>query len=195
MTFRSRTLTGAAKRNRRGYRELYGVDPHYRHLFSRCNIGYLNVCGVRRAFDVRPNGDLEIRGFAELEVLKSRMVDSSLYALAVSELRLPGSGTVDLGGGFLLVYQGSPGEGLWGGCGFILSPGAARAWRDHGSCASGTSSGRVLRISLRLAGDEGCFHLVSVYGPTMQRPEAEKDEFWDELQSVWQALPAREPAF
>ena len=107
MTFRSRTLTGAAKRNRRGYREIYGVDPHYRHLFSRCNVGYLNVCGVRRAFDVLPNGELEIRGFAEIEVLKSRMVDASLYALAVSELRLPGSGAVDLGGGFLLVYQGS----------------------------------------------------------------------------------------
>ncbi|CAE7298500.1 CFDP2, partial [Symbiodinium microadriaticum] len=181
--------------NRRGYRELYGVDPHYRHLFSRCNIGYLNVCGARRAFDVRPNGDLEVPGFAELEVLISRMVDSSLYALAVSELRSPGSGTVDLGGGFLLVYQGSPGEGLWGGCGFILSPGAARAWRDNGSRASGKSSGRMLCISLRLAGDEGCFHLVSVYGPAMQRPEAEKDEFWDELQSVWQALPAREPAW
>ncbi|CAE7234510.1 CFDP2 [Symbiodinium sp. CCMP2456] len=50
-------------------------------------------------------------------------------------------------------------------------------------------------ISLRLAGDEGCFHLVSVYAPTMQRPETEKDEFWDELQTVWQALPAREPAW
>ena len=99
------------------------------------------------------------------------MVDSSLYALAVSELRLPGSGTVDLGEGFLLVYQGSPGEGLWGGCGFILSSGAARAWRDNGLRASGKSSGRVLCISLRLAGDEeGCFHLVSVHGPTMQRP-------------------------
>ena len=93
----------------------------------------------------------------------------------MSELRLPGSGTVDIGHGFLLVYQGSP-------------PGAARAWRDDGSRALGKPSGRVLSIS-------GRWHLVSVYAPTMQRPESEKDGFWDDLQSVWDTLPSREPAW
>ena len=106
MTFRCRTLSAAAKRNRQGYRALYGSDPHYRHLFSRCQLGYLNVAGLRRAFDVNTDGNLYVTGFAEIENLKSRMRDFSLYALAVSELRLRGAGEVDLGNGFLLVYQG-----------------------------------------------------------------------------------------
>ena len=29
----------------------------------------------------------------------------------------------------------------------------------------------------------------------MQRPDVEKDQFWDDLQSVWDTLPAREPAW
>ena len=39
---------------------------------------------------------------------------------------------------------------------------------------------------------------VSIWCPSTGlrcNDQAEKDEFWDELQSVWQALPAREPAW
>eukprot|EP00435_Cladocopium_sp_Y103_P063737 s465_g25.t1 len=195
MTFRSRALGAAAKRNRSGFRRLYGVNPHYRHLFSRCQLGYLNVCGLRRAFDVNADGSLFVTGLAELENLKSRMRELSLYVLAVSELRLQGSGSVDVGDGFTLIFQGSPGDGCWGGCGFILSPPATRAWRADGSCCNSVSSGRVLHISLRLAGDEGRWNLFSVHGPTMQRPDQEKRAFWADLKRLWTAIPSREPSW
>ena len=94
-----------------------------------------------------------------------------------------------------MFIKGSTGGGLWGGYGVIPSPGIVRAWRAHGSRAVGTPSGRFLPVSLRLAGDEGRWHVVSVYAPTMQRPDAEKDTFQADLHTAWSTLPAREPAW
>ena len=79
-------------------------------------VGYLNVCTLRHVFNVSPDGSLFLSGFAEMEILKQRMQDHSLYALCVSEVRLFGAGSVDVGTGFTLVYQGSPGDGSHGGC-------------------------------------------------------------------------------
>ena len=51
---------------------------------------------------------------------------------------------MDVGTGFTLVYQSSPGDGSHGGCGILLPPGGSKAWRLDGSKAEGCSSGRVL---------------------------------------------------
>ena len=107
MTFRSRHLCWAAKLNKRRHRDTLGNQPHFRHLFSTCQVGYLNVCTLRHVFNVSPDGSLFLSGFAEMEILKQRMQDHSLYALCVSEVRLFGAGSVDVGTGFTLVYQGS----------------------------------------------------------------------------------------
>ena len=58
----------------------------------------------------------------ELEVLKHRMLDHHLYILAPSEVRLPGSGQVDVADGFVLRFAGSPGDGWKGGVGFLSPP-------------------------------------------------------------------------
>ena len=129
MTFRSRHLCWAAKLNKRRHRDTFGNQPHFRHLFSTCQVGYLNVCTLRHVFNVSPDGSLFLRGFAEIEILKQRMQDHSLYALCMSEVRLFGAGSVDVGNGFTLVYQGSPGDGSHGGCGILLSPAGSKAWR------------------------------------------------------------------
>lgn len=82
MTFRSRHLCWAAKLNKRRLRDTLGNQPHFRHLFSTCQVGYLNVCTLRHVFNVSPDGSLFLHGFAEMEI------HHSLYALCVSEVRL-----------------------------------------------------------------------------------------------------------
>ena len=76
----------------------------------------------------------------------------------------------------VLIFLGTPGDGTSGAIGWLLiPPGTAAAWRDAGSRAHGLS-GHLLHISLALAGNEGVWNLVSVYGPTMQSTEDVKGQ-------------------
>ncbi|CAE7027069.1 unnamed protein product [Symbiodinium sp. KB8] len=97
-------------------------------------------------------------------------------------VRLPGSGSVDVGDGFLLIYAGSPGDGSLGGVALLLSPSAARSWRQAGSRAKHWDSGRELRISLRCP--EGLWHVGSAYGPTEQQDALVKDQFYQDLRDL-----------
>ena len=105
------------------------------------------------------DGTLFSSGDSEIDTLKRHMERHGLYALALSEVRLRGSGSLDVGDGFVLIFSGNVGDGSSGGVGWLLTPGAAAAWRDAGSRAHGLS-GRLLHISLALAGHEGVWHLV-----------------------------------
>ena len=111
----------------------------------------------------------QLHGFAEMEILKQRMQDHPPYALCMSE-----------------VGSGFRGDGSHGGCGILLSPAGSKAWRLDGSKAEGCSSGHVLRLSMRLAANEGRWHLFSVYGPTMQRSDVEKTAYWSDLKRLWE---------
>ncbi|CAE7277369.1 RTase [Symbiodinium sp. CCMP2456] len=185
MTFRS---YAGRNRNRQP-----GVSD--RHLYSRCNIGFLNVCTLRHSFDIHSDGSVSSVGDTELEVLKHRMRDHHLYALALSEVRLPGSGQVAVGDGFVVLFAGSQGDGSQGGVGLLLSPPAVIAWRAAGSKCKAWPGGRLLHATFGLGGSEGVWHLASVYGPTMQCDESVKDAFYSSLSSFWASIPNREVAF
>lgn len=118
-----------------------------------------------------------------------------LYALALSEIRLFGSGSVSVGDDFTLVYAGRPGDGSLGGVAWLLSPGTSEAWRRAGCCAHHSPTGRILRITLALHGNEGVWHLFSVYGPTFQATQLDKTRFWRELGRSWNHIPSRDIAY
>ena len=195
MKFRSQGFCSAARLNRLVSQNQSVCTVHSRHLFASCRIGSLNICSLRNAVAVQTDGTLYVKGFDELEFLKCRMTEHGPYALCLQELRWPGSGHLNVGNDFVMVYQGSPQDGSKGGCGILLSPPAAKAWMQNGSWAVGCPSGRILRVSLKLGGSEGRWHLFSTYGPTMQCPDDEKQSFWTNLSVQWQKIPQREIAF
>ena len=122
------------------------------------------------------------------------MRDHKLYALALSEIRLPGTGVTDVGGGFWLLFSGGPTDFL-GGVGDPMSPQAYRAWCVAHRRVHTWNSGRLISISLALDQGEGLWHLASVYGPTLQSTPAEKTNFLRDLTEFWDRVPHREPAF
>ena len=122
------------------------------------------------------------------------MRDHKLYALALSEIRLPGTGVTDVGRGVWLLFSGGPTDFL-GGVGFLLSPQAYRAWCMANRRVHTGNSGRLISISLALDQGEGPWHLASVYGPTLQSTPAEKTHFLRDLTEFWDRVPHREPAF
>ena len=167
---------------------------HYRYNLCRCNLGFLNVCSLRHSLHVQPDGTCEFTGDAEVETLKQRMRDHKLYALALSEVRLPGTGVADVGNDFKLLYAGGSVDFL-GGVGILLSPRAYTAWCLAGRQVRTWSSGRLLSISFALHQGEGRWHIAAAYGPTLQSSESEKANFLQDLTEFWQATPARDPAF
>ena len=111
----------------------------------------------------------------KLEYYKNMMITSGLYALGISEARREDRGEEDVGDGFVLVWQGNEAEPGRGGVAFLLSPEAAKAWRAAGAKSRSTATGRIIAITLELGGSEGKWHIISVYGPTSQCSEEEKD--------------------
>ena len=133
---------------------------------------------------------LHTEGEWRMEHYKTLMRGNGLYALGMSEVRRDGSGEEDVGDGFMFVWQGKEDDGSRGGVAFLLSPEAAKAWRSAGSKARSVPSGRILAVSLQLGGQEGCWNIITVYGPTSQCGDSEKDQFWTELQETYDAYPA-----
>ena len=100
---------------------------------------------MRHSLQVDSSGNLVPSGDETMELLDSGLFDEdsqTLYALALSEIRLDGQGEVNLFNGYTLVYAGA---GSQGGVAFLLSPAAATAWRLAGSDYDFSSSGRLLR--------------------------------------------------
>ena len=124
-----------------------------------------------------------------MELLKQRMRDHGLYALALSEIRRDGAGSIDVGDGFTFVFNGA---GPTRGVGILLGPEASRAWRAGGSRTRAPDGGRLLVCSLKLAGSEGYWHLFSIYGPTLQAAEEDKANFFSMVQEAYDAYPLSE---
>ena len=74
------------------------------------------------------------------------MADRGLYLLGLSEVRRDGSGSEDVGGGYVLAWQGRIEDGSRGAVAFLLSPEAAKAWQDAKAKAKSALSGRILAI-------------------------------------------------
>lgn len=87
---------------------------------------------LRSSFDIDQQGPLVAEGDENIEVLKHHMLTHQLYALALSEVRLPHSGSMDVGDSHTLIWAGSPGDGSAGGVAWLLSPGASAAWHKAG---------------------------------------------------------------
>eukprot|EP00973_Karenia_brevis_P058124 8091485-Karenia_brevis.AAC.1 len=73
------------------------------------------------------------------------MKEHALYVLAVSEIRMDGQGELDVGDGFVLLYNGN---GPTGGVGILLSPDAATSWRDDGCRTRAHPGRRTIACSL-----------------------------------------------
>ena len=195
MTFRGDHLLRASRRNLRHHQASHGCAPHIRHLFSSCSIGFWNVRTLRHSFIIAPDGSLETAGDEAYEVLKQRMLDHRLYALALSETRIAGSGSASLGGGFTLIWSGSDDNDALGGVAFLLSPGASLAWRRSGSQSQVLLPGRLLAVTLALAGTEGSWQLVATYGPTLQQSDAVRNRFFAAVEAYWRETPSRVVSF
>ena len=77
------------------------------------------------------------------------------------------------------------------GVGIILSPEAAKAWRDGGEQWEPVSS-RIVTARLRLDSTgkhHRYIHLVSVYVPTFHAPQQVKDDFFADVQMVLDKVP------
>ena len=168
---------------------------HMRHRVPRVNLGTLNTRTLRCRTLVQADGTVETAGVEKLEMLKRRVEEHSLYLLALQEIRLTGSGSLDVGDGFTLVFGGNINTPGQGGTGVLLSPAASRAWRQAGERTITYPSGRVLAVSLKLGASEGLFHVLSVYGPALQQDASEKRQFWQDLSSCYDRFPGRELCF
>eukprot|EP00973_Karenia_brevis_P048591 6745889-Karenia_brevis.AAC.1 len=150
-----------------------------RRELKQCKLGFLNVRTLRMYRDLK-QGAIMDGGEHKLELLKQRMREHRLYALAISEVRLESQGTTTYDDGCVLI---SGGVGSQGGVGILLSPEGAEAWRAAGSQSKGHKSGRLLECTLKLAGKEGLWKLISVYAPTFRADESTINGFWSELRS------------
>jgi hypothetical protein len=125
-----------------------------------------------------------------MDFYKNMMIDRGLYLVGMSEVRRDGSGEEDVGDGFTFVWQGRVEGGSRGGVAFLLSPAASKAWREAKSRSVSVTSGRILAVTLQLGGNEGTWNIITVYGPTSQSSDSEKERFWDELQETYDSYPS-----
>lgn len=101
MKFRAAARLKASDNSRAGGR------PAFRHSLAQCNLGFLNACSLRSSFPSPLHaGLLVFEGDEKIEILKLHMLTRHFYALALSEVRLPHTGAVEVGGGHVLLYVG-----------------------------------------------------------------------------------------
>lgn len=192
-TMTLRCLVPARQRTRQWQRS-QGSAVRSKEFLGTCNLGILNVASLRSSFDVSAAG-LLASGGEYLEALKGHMIRYKMYSLALSKVQLFGSGSMEVGGSFTLIYAGGPGDGSMGGVGWLLSLGATTAWQRAGGSAYPSSMGRLLRLPLALRGNEGVWQLLAVYGPILQASQVDKHNFWLELGRFWSVIPSRDVAF
>ena len=176
---------------RMGVRKAKNTGVSKRANQKRVYLGFLNVRTLNPQRMMK-KGRLLTRREEKLEFYKQMMILSGLYILGISEARRGDSGEEDVGDGFVLVWQGNEEEPGRGGVAFLLSPEAAKSWRAAGAKSRSSSTGRILAITLQLGGSEGKWNIVTVYGPTSQCGEAEKEQFFSELQDTLDSFPQTE---
>ena len=123
----------------------------------------------------------------------------NIYAAGISETKWFSSNVYEVEG-HVVLHSGRelPKEGesfqRSEGVGIVLSPKAAKAWRDGGEQWEPVSS-RVVTARLRLdrVGSQHRFlHLVSVYAPTFRAPQQVKDDFFADVQMVIDKVPEKD---
>ena len=141
---------------------------------ASCKVGYLNVRTLRHRAILLPDGTLDVDAAVEIEILKQRMRDHDLYALALSEVRLNGCGEADVGDGYILVYSGA---GSSAGVAVLLLPGAVRAWRADGGRTQFDDKGRVLRLFLNFVAVKAGGTLLRCTALRLNPPSESKTRF------------------
>ena len=123
--------------------------------------------------------NIYMAGISETKWFNSNMYEVEGHVVLHSGRELPKEGE---------SFQRSEGVGI------VLSPIAAKAWRDGGEQWEPVSP-RIVTARLRLdtEGNQYRFlHLVSVYAPTFRAPQQVKDDFFEDVQRVIDKVPERD---
>ena len=121
---------------------------------------------------------------SKLEQLVDRMLEYRVDICCLTEVRWPYSGS-KICNGWKLVFSGRDDGKRRQGVGVLLSPRVASALLDSQAVSEG-----VLLVKIQLRSH--VLSVISAYAPTLDYPAHEKDNFYSELQSAVDTVPARD---
>lgn len=151
-----------------------------------------NVRTLYSAIHIREDGTVKLTGKEpqKIDDLCEVLGQHNITLAAISEHRWRGEGTYTVNEHWKFVYSGLPLDApkAQSGVGFMLHSSLWGAWRDAGEFCHAEGA-RLLKIRLKIAGR--FFSVISVYAPTFQCSDAEKDRFYDDLNALVSAVEAK----
>ncbi len=126
----------------------------------------------------------DLNADSKLEQLVDRMLEYRVDICCLTEVRWPYSGS-KICNGWKLVFSGRDDGKRRQGVGVLLSPRVASALLDSQAVSEG-----VLLVKIQLRSH--VLSVISAYAPTLDYPAHEKDNFYSELQSAVDTVPARD---
>ena len=152
-----------------------------------------NVRTLYSAIHIREDGTVKLTGKEpqKIDDLCEVLGQHNITLAAISEHRWRGEGTYTVNEHWKFVYSGLPLDApkAQSGVGFMLHSSLWGAWRDAGEFCHAEGA-RLLKIRLKIAGR--FFSVISVYAPTFQCSDAEKDRFYDDLNALVSAVEAKD---
>ena len=127
----------------------------------------------------------------KLEELCNELARHNIGLAAISEHRWKGEGVYQVNAEWKFIYSGLPLEApkAQSGAGFLLHASLFAAWRAAGEfCEFGGA--RLLKLRLKIAGR--LFSVISVYAPTFQCSDVEKEGFYDNLGAMLKSTNSRD---
>lgn len=157
----------------------------------RLSWGAVNVRSLR-AHVTNVNGILQVEGADPTKPYEicTLLAQHKISLAALSEVRWKGTGSIQLGN-YLCLFSGLPEAApvALQGVGIVLDPSMTRAWRQAGSQVT-YASARLIKIVLTL--QKRTIHVISVYAPTYNRTEQEKEDFYSQLGALLQSCKSGE---
>ena len=125
-----------------------------------------------------------------LQTLKHRASTHGFYALAISETLLEGTRILDAGDDWKLIHHNCKGkEGEHRGVGILLSPPAAEAWARAGSRVEVDDIGRAMKATIKAAGKDKEWHILSVYAPISKAQKGDVQQFYRGVSKLLRNIP------
>ena len=152
-----------------------------------------NVRTLYSEIHIREDGTVKLTGKEpqKIDELCTELGNHNITLAAISEHRWRGEGTYSVNEHWKFIYSGLPTEApkAQSGVGFLVHSSLWGAWRDAGEYCHAQGA-RLIKIRLRIAGR--FFSVVSVYAPTFQCSDAEKDLFCENLTDLVTAVDAKD---